>query len=946
MGQGGSTEQDAKVKAVVGKLSKMEIKDIEALFMELSTKTQEGESVIRQPTWLNRDKFAEVFGMTELVIEQLFEAFDRDKNGLVDMEEFVTGMALCLHGSVKEKCKLLFKIFNLDGDDGISKEELSAVLTSCLQSAQAVLLSTLKSEGISGCEETVANQTGTAMMVSVVVDKIVKDAFEKCDLSGTGKLEINEFVKWVHKNPKLMNNIFVMQCPKPSSQSNSLPTSASSFSIIETPVTEEESDVFESIKPIPEQEEPELKQIEEETTQKPQTLLNIASTTSSKQQSLQDFFSQQTGKDDQQNFFDSLGADTSTQSNQQLDNIGKENSLPRPLSETCLTQNLDGSLDAHGGSENNLNQIIPRSQLIPQNVKSESLQSITLSQDSLLDDKNNSSEFSQNSVPPKSSVNDVVVSLEPNLDPAPEIFPSDVQYTNNASHSLQDASHLEATQGSTDSVVSNAVSQYPDSAVLENTGQSESAPPSKSAEQSSQDIPELAVDIVKVERQRSVPMAEAPAEMFAEEKPYCSYWQPNYRTQQTLNLFGQGQLFDQSLLTFPSVLVENQMGDPVRDLVAKYLGEQEAYKRPTLTSEAVEMNENGIRKLLSAGCWRAAVDLTTKYLTAYGQGVSSTKAQERTLLTPKLLQIWFVRISLLIKLRMFSSAEAELVAFKDFEGPDMYYQFYPQLYPGRKGSIVSFSFRLLHAELPQYNGRPNVALDRLYLLLSKVTRVVSNLSNGLNEDGEKNVDIPHAELEERLKLWKKRQLQIHYSLGNCLLGMKEYTLAVKLFEEVIKLDPARKLPILSAIGRIYLQFGDFETATKYFKMVEKAEEKDEKILSIIAMNKGYLSLAHSSYEEAYQQFTLSSQHNPENLAANNNAAVCLLFIGKVKGASNVLESMVCRSPQVSLHEDILFNLNTVYELETSRALQKKHKLLDLVSKHRGDRFNVQSLKLT
>lgn len=39
-------------------------------------------------------------------------------------------------------------------------------------------------------------------------------------------------------------------------------------------------------------------------------------------------------------------------------------------------------------------------------------------------------------------------------------------------------------------------------------------------------------------------------------------------------------------------------GDPVRDLVAKYLGEQEAYKRPTLTSEAVEMNENGIRKLL------------------------------------------------------------------------------------------------------------------------------------------------------------------------------------------------------------------------------------------------------------------------------------------------------------------------------------------------------------
>jgi len=29
------------------------------------------------------------------------------------MQEFVTGMALCLHGGIKEKCHLLFKIFNL-----------------------------------------------------------------------------------------------------------------------------------------------------------------------------------------------------------------------------------------------------------------------------------------------------------------------------------------------------------------------------------------------------------------------------------------------------------------------------------------------------------------------------------------------------------------------------------------------------------------------------------------------------------------------------------------------------------------------------------------------------------------------------------------------------------------------------------------------------------------
>ena len=49
--------------------------------------------------------------------------------------------------------------------------------------------------------------------------------------------------------------------------------------------------------------------------------------------------------------------------------------------------------------------------------------------------------------------------------------------------------------------------------------------------------------------------------------------------------------------------------------------------------------------------------------------------------------MWFVRVALLVKLRMFSSAEAELNAFGDFDAPDLYYEFYPQLYPGRKGKL-------------------------------------------------------------------------------------------------------------------------------------------------------------------------------------------------------------------------------------------------------------------
>lgn len=35
------------------------------------------------------------------------------QSGTIDLEEFIGGIALCLHGKVKDKCRLLFHIFNL-----------------------------------------------------------------------------------------------------------------------------------------------------------------------------------------------------------------------------------------------------------------------------------------------------------------------------------------------------------------------------------------------------------------------------------------------------------------------------------------------------------------------------------------------------------------------------------------------------------------------------------------------------------------------------------------------------------------------------------------------------------------------------------------------------------------------------------------------------------------
>ena len=88
------------------------------------------------------------------------------------------GLAIVLHGSFHDRCMLLFRVFNLNEDEGISRTELTTMLTHILHSTHTIL------HTIGEGEAALMSGEDTHETVKRMVDA----AFSNCDISRTGKL--------------------------------------------------------------------------------------------------------------------------------------------------------------------------------------------------------------------------------------------------------------------------------------------------------------------------------------------------------------------------------------------------------------------------------------------------------------------------------------------------------------------------------------------------------------------------------------------------------------------------------------------------------------------------------------------------------------------------------------------------------------------------------------
>ncbi|XP_021115481.1 guanylyl cyclase-activating protein 1 isoform X3 [Heterocephalus glaber] len=154
-------------------------------------------------------EFRQFFGLKNLspsasqYVEQMFDTFDFNKDGYIDFMEYVAALSLVLKGKVEQKLRWYFKLYDVDGNGCIDRDELLTIIRFRHwywgQSVHCIPHSALLSQAI----RTINPWSATAMSAEEFTDTV----FAKIDVNGDGELSLEEFLEGVQKDQVLLDTL-------------------------------------------------------------------------------------------------------------------------------------------------------------------------------------------------------------------------------------------------------------------------------------------------------------------------------------------------------------------------------------------------------------------------------------------------------------------------------------------------------------------------------------------------------------------------------------------------------------------------------------------------------------------------------------------------------------------------------------------------------------------
>jgi len=173
---------------------KVEVKELYDIFKSISP-----DSAVDRETFKKGLSKLTTVGLKHIddtpFADRLFDLLDTNRDGVVDLGEFVCGLSLLCKGSVEEKLELSFKAYDIDGNGYISKDELSQMFKSAWMAGFKALCSTQGNENLS-MED--LNEFSEEM-----ASLFAENAFDTLDTNGDGQLSFEEFKEFAMAEPKI-----------------------------------------------------------------------------------------------------------------------------------------------------------------------------------------------------------------------------------------------------------------------------------------------------------------------------------------------------------------------------------------------------------------------------------------------------------------------------------------------------------------------------------------------------------------------------------------------------------------------------------------------------------------------------------------------------------------------------------------------------------------------
>eukprot|EP01122_Echinamoeba_exundans_P005205 TRINITY_DN15373_c0_g1_i1.p1 TRINITY_DN15373_c0_g1~~TRINITY_DN15373_c0_g1_i1.p1 ORF type:complete len:212 (+),score=73.56 TRINITY_DN15373_c0_g1_i1:38-637(+) len=150
---------------------------------------------------ITREKFVEIMAkhgvMDAELSTQVFDSFDRDHSNSMDVREYMALMGVTFGGSMDQKLKASFEIFDRNGDGSLSKDEVRQMLTMVVRQVTRAQLKA-KTKNVSGATPIEIDEAAAAK-----IEEILNQIFEKIDTDKSGSIDVNEFIKGFSEHPDI-----------------------------------------------------------------------------------------------------------------------------------------------------------------------------------------------------------------------------------------------------------------------------------------------------------------------------------------------------------------------------------------------------------------------------------------------------------------------------------------------------------------------------------------------------------------------------------------------------------------------------------------------------------------------------------------------------------------------------------------------------------------------